>query len=219
MFQISFRPTLNLIRQNLIKRPFNKRVYNQNYSELQIFDPTTLLSSGFLYMSKLPQDIFISVTANKYKKYFAEIAERSEVIILEHPWLINLARKFFGPKIVYNSHNIEYDLLKNRSKSKISNLFLRRAYELEKQALKLADLVIFTTKNDQNHLTEKFGLDVEKTVVVPNGVDISNNNKIYTPKEKSKMKVSLGLPENKTLVLFLGSVHRPYQIALKHILK
>lgn len=150
-----------------------------------------------------------------YIEKVQKLADESDIIIFSHPYLfvlknwIDLSEKV----IVYESHNVEY-LLK---KDYVGSHFSEKVFDIEKEAAQKADLVFTTCAEDTEQLVQLYGIDKNKVLVTPNGVDISKID-LISLEERESLKKELGLSNCHT-ILFIGSWHPPNLEALKFILE
>lgn len=105
-----------------------------------------------------------------------------------------LKRTKIDPLIVYHAHNVEYLLRKQKSHRLIANI----TKWAERNLLKKSDIITAVSENDANDFKELYG---EKSLIVPNGVDIQcfdgvSDNQIKEIKAKYNLKGKL--------VLFMG---------------
>lgn len=74
----------------------------------------------------------------------------------------------------------------------------------EVKVAKQSDLIIASSENEKRILTKDYNADKDKIAVIPPGVD----HKIFKPMDKKKARERLGLPTNKTLLLFVGRLEK-----------
>ena len=112
-------------------------------------------------------------------------------IIHAHDWLTYkagiIAKQISGKPLVAHIHATEFDRTGGHSIN-------QNVYEIEKQGLEAADLVIAVSNYTKNHVAEKYGVPKEKIRVVHNAVEHPN----YTIEKASELK------KTKKVVLFLG---------------
>lgn len=70
---------------------------------------------------------------------------------------------------------------------------------------------VLVTSNNLKKLSLIKGIKRERINVVPNAVDLRTYDKIKTPKEK--IKFDLGFPEEKTIILYTGSLHKSKNVS------
>ncbi len=151
----------------------------------------------------------ISEYVDTAKKYSLE----SEVLIASHPYtypLLSLAKRHERNFLIYESHNVEYELKKqmmekNNESEKIANYL----FETEKEACLYSDLITFCSMEDAGNMQKIYGLNLkpDKVLIVPNGVDL--DSVIFTPPAvRKEIKKKLGL-ENEKIIFFMGSWHKP----------
>ena len=122
--------------------------------------------------------------------------KNSDIIIYEGPWLFPLTKDFIEDKfIVYDAHNVEYELRKN-------NKFRDRAYEIEKSLVERSNLILSFAENDTKLFKELY-----------------KNENVIT------VKHVLNLPDykwnglNNKDIIFIGSIYDENIKALNNISK
>ena len=148
-------------------------------------------------------DLAIGEIASKdehyFRKLFDKIILRPDVIVVEGPWLFGFAVKFANilgdtrPRIIYDSHNIEYKLKKSISKNCNFNFeevrhVSERIEAAELFAIKNASAINAVSQHDASWLKSLADVPV---VIAPNGVsdrsctfsDVSEAN-IITSRKK-----------------------------------
>ncbi|OME80596.1 hypothetical protein BK120_18065 [Paenibacillus sp. FSL A5-0031] len=159
----------------------------------------------------------------QYSPDFNQISEKymneSDILVSEHPYLYGLFNKYLGKKfVVYDSHNIEYELKKSMlPENKTSKQLLKDLYEMEKNACLTSNLILSCSEEDSMKMVDLFEISLEKVLLAPNGVDVELNPFVNSQVRK-KNKKDLGL-ENEKIIVFIGSWHKPNLEAVKEIMK
>ncbi|MCQ4803755.1 glycosyltransferase family 4 protein [Holdemanella sp. MSK.7.32] len=131
----------------------------------------------------------VDCSANKYSKKrwdkLCELVHEADIIVTHHctialhAYYIALAKKFHTKKFVMTIHSC-FDKETNYSYgSNLKNLFAKICI---KYSLKESDKVIFVSEAGRNSYLEEFDIDVYKTTVVYNGVELIDtgiNTKIF----------------------------------------
>ena len=106
-----------------------------------------------------------------------EIA-KAEIVIFVYPYLYTVSRKLIdGKKIVYESHNFEYELVESTLDNSLIGRILRRyTYYIEKTLSKNADLVLTVSSDNKTKIADCYGLNPQKIQVSPNGVNTKEYN-------------------------------------------
>ncbi|OIB03078.1 hypothetical protein AK95_05560 [Paenibacillus sp. LC231] len=156
----------------------------------------------------------------EYHHVAKEVLDKSDILVASHPYLLHLMDPFLGEKVViYDAHNVEYQLKKSMlPKGKMTNELLEDLYQLEKKAVMQSNCVFACSNEDINTFTELYnGVDRNKFILAPNGVDLSINQYLTVAERKGR-KEQLGLI-NEKIVVFIGSWHKPNLEAVEQILK
>jgi len=142
---------------------------------------------------------------NEYHKYYLELYNDSDIIIHDCPYMLN-HDLFFGfdtkPRI-YNSYNLEYNLVKQIYKGKNAKKHLNYIYGLEKKLVEGADLIFATSEIEKKAFQELYHVNDTKIRIAPNGI----NPEDYPIRA-----------ENKNTALFIGSGHPPNKEAVNFII-
>ncbi len=137
-----------------------------------------------------------------------------DLIICEQIWIAPLVSRIaasLGIPWILDSHNfyteIQYRLLKDLSRRisgvlKPVRVLAYRLLEYERKVLRLANVIACVSQRDKQKYIQ-LGIPHEKILVVPNGIDLDRFPS--TPSPSRFFKKQLGLPQNKSVVLFLGA--------------
>ena len=93
-----------------------------------------------------------------------------ETVICEHPyfaWLVFAVKKRTGVKVIVHTHNIEYQRFRSMGKWWWPVL---KGYE--KRSFKKADGIFFITPEDRNFAINEWGIEKEKCLDVPFGIEL-----------------------------------------------
>ncbi|WP_054694954.1 glycosyltransferase [Syntrophomonas palmitatica] len=152
-----------------------------------------------------------------YRRVLEQHAKNAEIIVISHPYLVNEGLRLTGKhKLIYEAHNVEYDLKKRLLKPDAKKL-IDEVFRVEKLCCDKASLIMTCSEEDSLRLAELYNVNSDKFVVVPNGVDTAETP-FTSLDQRYKNKKKLGL-ENETLVLFMGSWHPPNLEACEEIFK
>lgn len=140
------------------------------------------------------------------------ITSRKDLILqAEHIYSIYPAyflKILFRIPLVVTEHNLEGNLAKKISKSKIYANYLEL---LERFFLKRVDYIVCVSDNDKKILMNEFKIPDQKISVIPNGADINN----YQLDKKSNIKLCYG---DSSVVIFMGPTeYIPNKEAIKII--
>lgn len=136
-------------------------------------------------------------TLNSYYVYPKIIPKQYDLFHLSNQFISRIA-EYNKPSIVSCMDIIPFTLKKDYSIG--MRLFLDKAMKSMKKAEKIISISDFT----KQELIEKFGIKKEKIKTVYLGYD----KKIFKEKNKQKARKKLGLKENKTYLLNVGSEER-----------
>jgi glycosyltransferase involved in cell wall biosynthesis len=147
---------------------------------------------------------------------FVEAARRqvreSDVVVFSHPWVHPLVADVIEPSrqlVVYDAHNVE-GLLRTRllddggAGTRVARDVVRQEYAL----CHAADLVLACSQEDRLLFERLYGVPPRKVRVVPNGVFASRIRPAGAT-DRRQARVSLGVPGERPVALFLGSAYAP----------
>lgn len=171
--------------------------------------------------AKLPITDIAMITLSgytpEYGKRLRESVEKSDMVIISHPYLYYEARNYLcGRSFVYEAHNIEFAMKKCMlPDSSIKEELLQRVYDIEKECCDKSEFIVTCSAEDQLALHKCYGTPLDKMVLVPNGADCEQV--CFTAVEqRMKNKQRLGLEQN-TIGVFMGSWHQPNLEACERI--
>lgn len=144
------------------------------------------------------------------------IAANSDLVILSHPYLLPLLRDGARDRLIYEAHNVEYDLKQAILPQNADGVeALQRLRDIEHEACCQALCTLGCSEADLARLGVLYGLDSARSVLVPNGVD--PDACAFVPvSRRAALRRALGL-ENEKIAIFLGSYHPPNIQAVRHI--
>jgi glycosyltransferase involved in cell wall biosynthesis len=153
----------------------------------------------------------------EFGKRLRKAAEGAFALVVSHPYLYCEAEKCAGDRIlIYEAHNVEYDL-KSRMLPPAAKKLLDETFRAEKNCCERSRLIIACSRDDAVRLSELYGVDPAKFVIVPNGVD-TRRVQYVPPDVRSKNKADAGI-DGEFLALFIGSWHLPNLEACEEIFR
>ena len=148
-----------------------------------------------------------------FRALVKELSARSDIVVHEFPFLYRHARKRRGQLLVYDAHNVEFDLQRAMLGGPLGALLSRYAWWLERRVCRESDVVFATSSDDRRRLIELYGVAPDKVFVAPNGVDVSAVTPA-SPAERGDARRRLGT-EKEDVLLFVGSFHPPNNEAVE----
>lgn len=150
----------------------------------------------------------------RYMDALAEHLAHAACVVLSHPYLAGALEGLWTGPVIYDAHNVEYDLKAPFFSHHAEVLDLVR--QAEDRAMHLADLVLACSDTDRARLAELYGKDADRIAVLPNGVDM-DAAQVLDDAARARLKTRLGLGDTPT-ALFMGSHHGPNVQAARHVL-
>jgi len=187
------------IAKSLKKKGFEVELVGRKGEEITSLKTTTI--SGGKHLSRLILPFLVS------KKMLTEAYNH---VIIRGAYLafFLLPLKIFHKKIIIDFHDWNFREIRLHYEKTRYNTFKIFVYYLtERTATKHSDLIICTSKGLQQLLTKK---EKRKTIILENGLDITEAKKALQEAEKNKEKLleKYGIPKNKPLAAFLGNWER-----------
>jgi len=163
--------------------------------------------------AKLPVTDIAMITLSgctpEYGRRLKESIEKSDMVIISHPYLYYEARDYLcGRPFIYEAHNIEFTLKEGMlPESQAKKRLLQQIFDIEKECCEKSKYIITCSTEDQIGLHQCYGVSMDKMIQVPNGVDCETV-RFTTIEQRIENKMRLGL-QNNTIGIFMGSWHKP----------
>lgn len=191
--------------------------HNESFTEIRI--PKTKLNAVFHHLINRCSDIkecSAVVTSlesrfnRNFKKVLEDEIENADTIIFVYPFLYTVpGRLLNGKKIIYESHNLEYELMKEAfSNSLLGKLLLAYVFYLEKSLSTKSSFIFAVSEENKAKFSSLYGIGRNKVYVSPNGVNPDVYNSLF--KENSSLSGS-------KICAFIGSYHPPNIEAIENI--
>lgn len=191
--------------------------HNENFKEFRI--PKTKVSAVLHHLIDRYTDIkecsaVITSIESRFNKNFSETMRKEvqdvDILIFVYPYLYTVPKAVMnGKKIIYESHNIEYELMgQSFSGSLIGKQLLKYIFYLEKSLANKSDYVFTVSEENKIELAKLYKFDTNKIYVSPNGV----NSEKY-----DSIAAGNAYPKNSNVCLFIGSYHPPNIEAIEQI--
>ena len=144
----------------------------------------------------------------------------ADVVIACHPFLHPQVRAHWAGPLIYEAHDVEYDVKRSLlDQGGKGRLLHRQVAALESQCVHDSVAVAACSADDLQRFAALYGVPASAQTdwqVVPNGVDVAALP--YRPLTARRERLAaLGLPQE--VVLFMGSRHPPNVAAAKHVLR
>jgi len=138
------------------------------------------------------------------KDIFLKLFNITDIFISSHPYFFKMFKNYGGDKsLMYEAHNVDAELKKTylNSNNIYAKKYLDTVEEVESIACNESAIVSAVSEQDKNGLSKRYGIEPDKVVVVPNGVDCSScefipySERLRRSKERS--------------IVFVSSAHGP----------
>ncbi len=167
-------------------------------------------------------DVVMPLLINYTPEYINELKDsifKSDIVVISHPYMYTAAEPYLGNKfVVYEAHNVEYTMKKEMlPNNESARNLVELTYEIEKKCCDMSNLIITCSEEDKTELSRIYSVDLDKIIVVPNGVDVKNTKfvdieqRIFNKSQNALSKEKVGL--------FMGSWHGPNLEAAEEIIE
>ena len=191
--------------------------HNENFTEIRI--PKTKISAAVHHFINRCSDIkecsavvtSIESRFNKnFKKVFQDEIDSADAVIFVYPFLYTVPDRFLkDKKVIYESHNIEYELMKESfSGSVLGKILLEYVFYLEKSLSKKSSFIFAVSEENKARFSSLYPVDQNKIYISPNGVNPDIYNGFFEKK---------ALINNSKICAFIGSYHPPNIEAVENI--
>ncbi len=199
-------PTYNDAKQKVIKHTDTFREYRVPKEDIHNEIHWKLEQENFSPEFSGLTCAYAGEKLNEYHKKYLELYKDADIIIHDFPYMLNYDL-FFGidnkPRI-YNSHNLEYDLLKQIYKGHNASKHLEYIYRLEERLTRESEVVFATSKLEADKFSNLYKVDRNKIKLAPNGINPEDfpkrDEKIMT---KTAFFIGNGHPPNIEAVNFI----------------
>lgn len=153
-----------------------------------------------------------------YMEALKASVESSDFVVACHPYLLPAIQAVTNKPIWYEAQDVEIELKKGiLPNNTMGHELLEITRKVEGKCCFVSELIMVCSIDDGKALHQTYGVDLNKIIEVPNGVDLEKVN--YVEMEKRYLnKQKLGLTGTFTAI-FLGSWHSPNLEAVRHIFK
>jgi len=172
--------------------------------------------AGFPECSALVVSL-VSYLEPRYKALVKDLCSRSEVVVHEFPFLFRHARKRPGQLLVYDAHNVEFDMQRSMLRGPLGRVLCQYVKRLELLACRESDIVFVTSADDRRRLASLYRIPPEKVFVAPNGVDVAGVGYV-SEGERTEARRQLEISGDAHLLLFVGSFHPPNIQAVEYLI-
>jgi len=149
---------------------------------------------------------------NEYHRYYLKLYPNADTIIHDSPYMLNYDL-FLGmdnkPRI-YNSYNIEYNLLKQMYSGENAKKHLDFIFQLEKRLVSNAQTVFATSEVEKYKFQELYNIPSSSIKLAPNGINpedfLKRDERII---KKTAFFIGSGHPPNIEAVQFIVDILAP----------
>ena len=164
------------------------------------------------------QSSVLKYTAPRWLK---QQVQHADVIHVEHPWQFEWVHNQVkdNTPIILGTPNVEaelYPLEYLHAIVPVSHYIVREIERLERFALGNATRILAVSEEDAARLSSRYQISLDRFSVIPNGVDCSK----LVPADselRRQRKQELGF-QDRLVIVFAGSMHRPNIEAVKQII-
>lgn len=152
----------------------------------------------------------------RYNRLFVDAVRTlyalADIVILEHPYLVDCIDGLCGKPVIYESHNFEYGLKCGLLEPHPEKQWLCAETErLERKAVELSSMVVCCSSDELPKLTEFAHDSTTAFEVIRNGVEFTERRYDYQTVKR--------LFDGRSIAIFVGSGHSPNVDAAAFILR
>ncbi|GAB6068541.1 glycosyltransferase family 4 protein [Methylothermus subterraneus] len=153
----------------------------------------------------------------EYRAWVHERVAAASLVVVSHPYCLPALPRAGLPPLLYDAHNVEYDLkaqLWSQAEAPARERALALVREAEAEALERAAAVLTVCQEEAERFASLYGV-AKPWIAAPNGVDLPQRP--FLP-QAAKLKLRRRLGVDSPLVAFVGSWHGPNLAALDTVL-
>ncbi len=173
------------------------------HASLQAMDPNLTMDVTFPLLSFLSKGFADRVAFE---------AKAADVIVFSHPWVFPIVSRVPGLEnkpFIYDSQNVEGHLRRSLlGEEGLAGGIAAMVETLERELCERAAAIFACSPDDALAFELHYGVDPAKIHVVPNGTDV-HRLLPSVPAEKTLARRALGLAEEASVVVFVGSRYAP----------
>lgn len=160
----------------------------------------------------------------RYQQKLSGLCREADVVVVSHPWVYPYVKDEIKildkkPLLVYDSHNLEYNIKKQILNSTSTGRYLvNTVRRVEKELSIDSDLIFVCSDEDSRAFSETYGVDSKKILVVPNGASVGSVTPV-NPDEKEALKSHFGFEGKVTAVFLASGGYKPNDDAAEYICK
>lgn len=180
-----------------------------NIKEFVNMNPVFGIVQALFYKLSLPPFWLTLIARFFVPKSFTKAAAEASLLVLDFPFIYPLGLGFEGPKWLL-SHNVEYELWKNRPwLSKVVK-------KIELEALDSVDKILFSGSTDLQSFSRLKTLN-NKAWLIPHGVN--GESEKMNAEVRRQWRTQHGISDEHTVFLFTGSTYKPNKLAFDFLVK
>lgn len=154
----------------------------------------------------------------QYVQVLREECRDADLVIASHPYLYYAVRDVYEGPLWYEAHNVERDMKEAviGAETEQARHYLDVVAQAEGRCSEDAERIMVCSETDAERLAELYGIDVDKCMMVPNGVPLAMRH-YQSHDARNALKAKVGLGE-RFVTLFMGSWHGPNIEAVEAII-
>jgi len=148
---------------------------------------------------------------NNFKSIVMDEVAKADIVVFVHPYLFTMPEELLkGKKVVYESYNVEYDLMKQSlSGSFIGDILLKYVSQIEGSLARRSNLIFAVSEENKDTLANTYSIKQDKIELSYNGINSEDYNDFAKEKKRG----------HRARCVFVGSFHPPNIEAIENIVK
>lgn len=182
---------------------------NEGYVERRHLNPIHELAKAPMLIGY--PNLFASRTLKFASDGLGRMFADADVILAREPWQMPyvLDHAPDDTPVVFSSHNVESERFGSIDQPLFERRTERWVRELERRSVEETDAIVCTSERDRRRYEEMYDLD-GPTVVAPNGTYEDDLREHRPDSDRAhEVRRQYGIPEDRTVCLFMGSNYRP----------
>ena len=210
------QPGLHQIRRPSFTR---EAQITQSYREYRYAHPLSAVAWEFCRRSWIYQPVLSGAVLQLVRPaLLRQWLGWADVAIVEFPWQFSyIASASLSVPLVLASHNVEVTTrVSNAEAAGIcaeKSRWLRRVEQLEREAVRRADLIVVVSEADRREYIDRYGVEPGRLAVIPNGSDVERFVPV-SDAERRELRGVLGLPDRPTVVYIASGPKPPDRVGL-----
>ena len=150
---------------------------------------------------------------NELSAEFKRLAPTADKVVCFQPYLYPLVKKAYNGPVIYDAHNMEYQLKKSMV-LQADQALLKRLFDVEQDLCRRADFTLCCSQEDIDSFCQEYDLPTFEPLLLANGI-AGSSTPYLLPEQRRSRQTAAGTSHQ--LAIFIGSAHQPNVDAVEQI--